>query len=281
MKTSNDQNGRQAELRAYGRSSDASIPREEQTRLNTKPHSTDRVLLSIAGMTCGSCAAKVQTGLRKISGVQSAQVRLADSTALVQYDGRQTNLNEMRTALETIGYKAQVGVNDGNTALPTTVRSAKWLKAPVLWGAAAALAVVGFYLGLITLTSDWSYAAYQFSQYGGWVITLAVGLSLQVGLFVRMRSIMAGRHTGGAGKGIAASGSMSGVAMAICCSHYLATVLPAIGLPFLSGAVAGLAQYQTAFFIVGVLSNLLGLAYMLGLMFRNGKLGLLVAYRSG
>jgi len=139
--------------------------------------------------------------------------------------------------------------------------------------------VIAFYLGLITLTSDWSNAAYQFSQYGGWVIALAAGLSLQVGLFARMRNVMAGMRAKGAGKGLAASGSMSGVAMALCCSHYLATILPAIGLPFLSGAVAGLAQYQTTFFIIGVVSNILGLAYMLKMMMQNGMLGFGPAYR--
>jgi len=90
---------------------------------------------------------------------------------------------------------------------------------------------------------------------------------------------MAGRPANVSGKGIAASGSMSGVAMALCCSHYLATLLPAIGLPFLSGAVAGLAEYQTAFFVVGVISNILGLAYMLRLMIKNGMIGLNIAYR--
>ncbi len=161
----------------------------------------------------------------------------------------------------------------------SNAQTAGRLTGPVLWGAAAALAVVAFYLGLITLTSDWSYAVYQFSQNGGWVIALAVGLSLQVGLFARMRNIMAGVKSKGAGKGIAASGSVSGIAMALCCSHYLATILPVIGLPFLSGAVAGLAEYQTAFFIVGIISNILGLAYMLRLMIKNGMIGFNVAYR--
>ena len=251
------------------------LPKEQQNRLKTSAHSGDRITLSISGMTCGACASKVQSALQKISGVQSAKVLLADSTARVQFDSRQTNLNEMISALEAAGYKAEVGPAEPSPN--STYQSTGWTKGPVLWGAAAALVVVAFYLGLITLTSDWSYAVYQFSQYGGWVIALAVGLSLQVGLFTLMRSLMAGRHAKGAGKGIAASGSMSGVAMALCCSHYLATILPAIGLPFLSGAVAGLAQYQTAFFIVGSISNILGLAYMLRLMIRNGLIGLSVA----
>jgi hypothetical protein len=59
---------------------------------------------------------------------------------------------------------------------------------------------------------------------------------------------------------------------------YLATVLPAIGLPFLSGAVAGLAWYQTIFFIIGVISNILGIAYMLRLGVKSGLVRLSAAY---
>lgn len=269
--------GRQSEQPdCCGRSKDT-LSSKETNSLNTTAHPDDQIMLSIAGMSCGSCAAKIQTALQKINGVHGAQVILADSAARVQYDAKQTDLNAMISVLESIGYAAEARVDD--KALHSATQTTGWRKGPVLWGAAAAIAVIAFYLGLITLTSDWSNAVYQFSQYGGWVITLAAGLSLQVGLFARMRSIMAGWHAKGAGKGIAASGSMSGVAMALCCSHYLATILPAIGLPFLSGAVAGLAQYQTAFFVVGVISNILGLAYMLRLMIKNGMIGLKVAYR--
>jgi len=268
--------GRQSEQPDCCGRSKNTLASKETNSLNSSSHPDDQIMLSIAGMSCGSCAAKIQTALQKIDGVRAAQVYLADSAASVRYDVNQTDLNAMISVLESIGYKAERVDDKG---LDSVTQSIGWQKGPVLWGAAAAIAVVAFYLGLITLTSDWSNAVYQFSQYGGWVVALAAGLSLQVGLFARMRSIMAGRHARGAGKGIAASGSMSGVAMALCCSHYLATILPAIGLPFLSGAVAGLAQYQTAFFVVGVISNILGLAYMLRLMIKNGMIGLKVAYR--
>jgi len=259
-----------------GSSNDKSIV-EEENDVTTNPHSAADATLSIAGMTCGSCASKVQSALQKINGVHSARVIFAESIARVRYDAHETDLNEMAAALEAVGYKAQAADND--TIVQGAVQSTGWLKGPVLWGAAAATAVVAFYLGLITLTSDWSNAAYQFSQYGGWVIALAAGLSLQVGLFVRMRNVMAAMQAKGAGKSLAASGSMSGVAMALCCSHYLATILPAIGLPFLSGAVAGLAQYQTIFFIIGVVSNILGLAYMIRMMMKNGMIGFGPAYQ--
>jgi copper chaperone CopZ len=222
-------------------------------------------------MHCGSCVAKARAALQKVDGVLSADVRLADSSARISYDSRRTHVNAMAAALTEAGYATVV---EGTTESPAAAGrdSSKWLTKAILLGAAAATAVIIFYLGLITLTSDWSYAVYQFSENWGWVVALAVGLSFQVGLFTRMRTAMTSGYAKGAGKGLAASGGMSGVAMALCCSHYLATLLPAIGLPFLSGAVAGLAQYQTPFFAVGVLSNLLGIAYMIRLMSKNGLL---------
>ena len=156
---------------------------------------------------------------------------------------------------------------------------AGWLRHRMVWSVAAALGVIGFYLGLITLTSNWSNAAYQFSEYGGWVIALALGLGVQVGLFTHMRAVMAGARLKGAASGMAASGGMSGVAMALCCSHYLAAILPAIGLPFFAGAVAGLVEYQTVFFIIGVTSNILGIVYMLRLMVKNGIFAYSTAYQ--
>lgn len=156
---------------------------------------------------------------------------------------------------------------------------AGWLGHRMVWSVAAALCVIGFYLGLITLTSNWSNAAYQFSEYGGWVIALALGLGIQVGLFTHMRAVMAGARLKGAASGMAASGGMASVAMALCCSHYLAAILPAIGLPFFAGAVAGLVEYQTVFFIIGVITNMLGIVYMLRLMVKNGIFAYSAAYQ--
>ena len=153
---------------------------------------------------------------------------------------------------------------------------------PFIYGSTAAFVMVGFYLGLITLTSDWYNAKAQFNEYRWWVIALAVGLGIQVSLFTRMRQAMTTMHLKGAASGMAASGGMSGVAMALCCSHYLAGLLPLIGLPFLSTAIAGLARYQTEFFLVGLISNLLAMTYMVWMMFKRGlisELPLLHPYR--
>ena len=65
---------------------------------------------------------------------------------------------------------------------------------PLIYGIMTALAMIGFYLCLITLTSDWYNAKAQFADYQWWLIALSVGMGLQVSLFTHMRQAMASIH---------------------------------------------------------------------------------------
>jgi len=124
---------------------------------------------------------------------------------------------------------------------------------------------------LLTLTSDIYNAWMEFKAYAGWILALAAGLGVQATLYVFLRRKLGGKGTKGAKCGLAASGGMSTSAMAACCSHYLVNLLPVLGLPFFSAAAAGLARYQTYFFLVGVLSSLFGIGLMLRTMKKTGS----------
>ena len=137
---------------------------------------------------------------------------------------------------------------------------------PYIYGIFDGAAVIAFYLGLVTLTSDWVNARFQFADYRWWIIGLAAGLGIQVTMYVTLRRL-SGQALREAG--VAASGGMSATAMAICCSHYLVTLLPIIGPPFLSAAAANLEQYQIQFFAAGMIFNLIGIAMMLHKYRRN------------
>jgi copper chaperone CopZ len=150
-----------------------------------------------------------------------------------------------------------------------------WFSNPrsYLFGAIASFAIVGVYLGMNTLTADWYFAKIQFREYRWWIITLAVGLGIQVTLFTLFRAQLRGQKMRAAKSSMAASGGVSATAMMACCSHYLATVIPALGVPFLSAtAVASLAEYQTYFFLAGVLSCLVGIGLMLRIMAKHGMI---------
>jgi hypothetical protein len=156
----------------------------------------------------------------------------------------------------------------------------KWSSNPrsYLFGAIAAVAIVGIYLGMNTLTADWYFAKMQFSEYRWWIIALSIGLGVQVTLFTTFRARLRDTKMRAAKSSMAATGGVSAAAMMACCSHYLAVVLPTLGISFLSvSAVASLEQYQSYFFLTGVISSLFGIGLMLRLMEKHGmvKIGTL------
>lgn len=224
--------------------------------------------LSIAGMRCGACAGRIQGALETVEGVASANVVFAESAAKVRFDPERTDIRSILAAVRSAGYDA--GPVEEKPAQNPTPSASKIGAKPVIIGMIAAVGILGFYLGLITLTSDWYNAKAQFGDYRWWVLALAVGVGVQIGLFVHLRTFISGACSRGATSSVAASGGMTTLSMALCCSHYVAAFLPAIGLPFLSTAAAGLSEYQVQFFMLGVISNLFGIGYMLRLMAKNG-----------
>src|SRR5205823_246650 len=61
---------------------------------------------ALEGMTCASCAMRIEKGLEKVPGVIDAQVNLATERATVTYDPEQTGLEQMVRKVEAVGYKA-------------------------------------------------------------------------------------------------------------------------------------------------------------------------------
>jgi len=134
------------------------------------------------------------------------------------------------------------------------------------WGLVAAALLVLVYLGVLALANSLEHAVDEFLRLWPWMTALILGFSLQVGLFAYARAATRGAHRARAG-GVAASGGTSTVSMIACCAHHLTDVLPAIGL---AGASVFLATYQSLFLLLGVLSNAVGLTYVLGLFRKHG-----------
>ncbi len=65
------------------------------------------VQLSIEGMTCASCVARVEKALLKVPGVTSAQVNLATETAEVKLASRDLDLSTLTAAVAKAGYAAR------------------------------------------------------------------------------------------------------------------------------------------------------------------------------
>lgn len=65
------------------------------------------VQLSIEGMTCASCVARVEKALLKVPGVTSAQVNLATETAEVKLASRDLDVSALTAAVAKAGYAAR------------------------------------------------------------------------------------------------------------------------------------------------------------------------------
>ncbi|MFA5206731.1 MAG: heavy metal translocating P-type ATPase, partial [Lentisphaeria bacterium] len=62
--------------------------------------------LSVSGMDCASCAARVEQAALGVPGVAACQVNLARGRAVVRFDGRQTTPERIAAALAGAGYPA-------------------------------------------------------------------------------------------------------------------------------------------------------------------------------
>jgi P-type Cu+ transporter len=77
---------------------------------------TKQLTLPITGMTCASCASRIERGLKKVGGVEMAQVNLASEQATITYDPQQVQPHELVTAVEASGY----GVISDQIEFPVT-----------------------------------------------------------------------------------------------------------------------------------------------------------------
>ena len=62
--------------------------------------------LTISGMSCASCVARIERTLGKLAGVQSASVNLATERASVAYDPTRVKVAQLISAVEAAGYGA-------------------------------------------------------------------------------------------------------------------------------------------------------------------------------
>ena len=63
-------------------------------------------------MTCASCALKIETKLKNLSGVSSSVVNFANEEATVEYDSKITGYNDFNKAIRNLGYKSTLAKID-------------------------------------------------------------------------------------------------------------------------------------------------------------------------
>lgn len=123
----------------------------------------------------------------------------------------------------------------------------------------ATFSLLLLYFLIVSLVSGFKFALSQFGSYWYFLISLAVGFGIQIGLYSYLKQLvkMGGATMGG--KTVAVTGTTSTLAMISCCAHYLVNIVPILGI---AGALTIIAQYQIEIFWVGLTFNILGIAFI-------------------
>ncbi len=140
--------------------------------MSTPPETSDSLELAVQGMTCSSCANRIERRLNKLEGV-TATVNYATENAAVQFDSDRISTDELLGAVESTGYSAtlpgsQGSVDEAEGADEAHLRS---LRNRVLGAAALSLPVL-----LISMIP-----ALQFTYWQWFVLQLATPVVLWAG----------------------------------------------------------------------------------------------------
>jgi Cu+-exporting ATPase len=117
--------------------------------------------------------------------------------------------------------------------------------------------LLGIYFGILAAVSGWEFTLSQFVDFWYFIVSLAAGFGIQIGLYSYLRNAV--RSMDMSRKVVAVSGTTSTAAMISCCAHYLTNILPVVGA---AGVVALVAQYQIELFWFGLACNVAGIIYM-------------------
>lgn len=98
------------------------------------------------------------------------------------------------------------------------------LAKPFRLGTIAFMLMLAIYFSVVSLISGQNFAIEQFAKFWYFIVALALGFGIQVGLYTYLKNLV-GQH-GMSGKVVAASGTTSAAAMVSCCAHYLVNILP-------------------------------------------------------
>lgn len=131
---------------------------------------------------------------------------------------------------------------------------------PIFFGLIGSSILLSLYFLVLILANSVQHAIQEFARMWYWILFLVIGFGIQIGLYTYIKSYIKLKSILGIKGNIAATGSISTASMLACCAHHLSDILPIIGL---SAAAIFFNKYQILFLIIGLLSNAIGIVYML------------------
>lgn len=124
-------------------------------------------------------------------------------------------------------------------------------------GIIATVVLLIIYVAIVSLVSGWEFMLDQLSQFWYYILSLAGGFGIQIGLYSYLKNAIQHKTSG---RVLAISGTTSTAAMISCCAHYLVNLLPILGTV---GIITIISQYQVQLFWIGLIFNAAGIGYML------------------
>ncbi|MDP2760561.1 MAG: YHS domain-containing protein [Sideroxyarcus sp.] len=204
-----------------------------------------------------NCLAKFRASPAAFTGKQETPPPAAHSDAIYTCPMHP----EIRQSSPGTCPKCGMVLEEASAAAATT-----GIAGPLQYGVGASAVMLAIYFGVVGLISGMDFALEQFAKYWYFIVLLALGFGIQVGLFTHLKRLV-GRH-GASGKVVAVSGTTSTAAMVSCCAHYLVNVLPVLGV---TGFLVVVAEYQIELFWVGLAFNAAGITYILSKVVNASK----------
>jgi Cu+-exporting ATPase len=134
-----------------------------------------QISLELEGMTCASCAARIEKQLNQLDSVE-ASVNLATEQASVRYDRARVSVDDLVRAVESAGYRASTGARFEPGRRDTT--AARLLVAAGLTAPLVVLAMVG-----ALQFSGWEWVAFALATpvvfWAGWAFHTAAARNLR------------------------------------------------------------------------------------------------------
>lgn len=110
---------------------------------------TSKITIAVDGMTCASCASRIEKELSRTDGVDEASVNFATGKATVLYRADMVRPSELREAIKRAGYTPISSMEEkGEEEIPTIKRPAFNLGLSVLFIIPLAFVTMGHMLGL-------------------------------------------------------------------------------------------------------------------------------------
>jgi copper-transporting P-type ATPase V len=137
----------------------------DQARAGDVVTATAQVTLIIDGMTCATCASRIERTLRHRTAVLNARVSFTTRRAIIAYDGGATTVAVLCKAIETVGYHA-VPAADAPVETGDQEDAARRF-----W---ARRVVVSWPLGLAVFVLGMLFMAHPWARYASFALTLPI-----------------------------------------------------------------------------------------------------------